>query len=83
MAVSDLRLAESILSLTPENVPSFANIELIETLDDSAYFANERDDDGVRYASRIQTWLELNSGDARQRETARDLYQSIIRDLRL
>lgn len=83
VAVSDLRLAESILSLTPENVPSFADIELIETLDDSAYFANERDDDGVRYASRIQTWLELNSGDARQRETAKDLYQSIIRDLRL
>ena len=78
VAVSDLKLAESLLSLTPESVPSFADIVLIETQDDAAFFANEQDD-GVRYASRIQTWIELNAGDARQRETAKDLYQSIIR----
>ncbi len=54
-------------------------IVLIETQDDAAFFANEQDEDGVRYASRIQTWLELNAGDARQRETAKDLYQSIIK----
>jgi hypothetical protein len=79
VAVSDLKLAESLLSLTPESVPSFADIVLIETRDDAAFFANEQDEDGVRYASRIQTWLELNAGDARQRETAKDLYQSIIK----
>lgn len=79
VAVSDLKLAESLLSLTPESVPSFADILLIETLEDAAFFANQQDDDGVRYASRIQTWLELNAGDARQRETAKDLYQSIIK----
>ena len=54
-------------------------IVLIETQDDAAFFANEQDEDGVRYASRIQTWLELNAGDARQRETAKDLYQSIVK----
>jgi hypothetical protein len=79
VVVSDLKLAESLLSLTPESVPSFADIVLIETQDDAAFFANEQDEDGVRYASRIQTWLELNAGDARQRETAKDLYQSIIK----
>lgn len=79
VAVSDLKLAESLLSLTPESVPSFADIVLIETQDDAAFFANEQDEDGVRYASRIQTWIELNAGDARQRETAKDLYQSIIK----
>lgn len=79
VAVSDLKVAESLLSLTPESVPSFADIVLIETQDDAAFFANEQDEDGVRYASRIQTWIELNSGDARQRETAQDLYQSIIK----
>jgi hypothetical protein len=47
--------------------------------DDAAFFANEQDEDGVRYASRIQTWIELHAGDARQRETAKDLYQSIIK----
>ncbi|AMV30485.1 hypothetical protein VN12_00115 [Pirellula sp. SH-Sr6A] len=79
MAVSDLKVAESLLSLTPETVPSFADIVLIETQDAAAFFANEQDEDGVRYASRIQTWIELNSGDARQRETAQDLYPSIIK----
>jgi hypothetical protein len=54
-------------------------IVLIETQDDAALFANEQDEDGVRYASRIHIWLELNVGDARQRETAKDLYQSIIK----
>ncbi|WP_160149404.1 hypothetical protein [Roseiconus lacunae] len=78
VAVSDMKLAESLLSLTPESVPSFADIVLIETQDDAAFFANEQDDDEVRYASRIQTWIELNAGDARQRETAKDLHQSII-----
>jgi hypothetical protein len=79
VAVSDLKLAESLLSLTPESVPSFADLELIETRHAAAFFANVQDKDGVRFASRIQTWLELNAGDARQRETAKDLYQSIIK----
>jgi hypothetical protein len=39
-------------------------IVLIETQDDAALFANEQDEDGVRYASRIHIWLELNAGDA-------------------
>jgi hypothetical protein len=69
-------LSEPTYRLTPESVPSFADIVLIETQDDAAFFANEQDEDGVRYASRIQTWLELNASDARQRETAKDLYQS-------
>jgi len=80
VAVSDLKLAESLLSLTPENVPSFADIVLMETDDDEAFFANEQDHEGIRFASRIQTWLELNAGDARQRETSKDLYQAIIRE---
>jgi hypothetical protein len=78
VAVSNLRLAESLLSLTPESIPSFADIVLVETQDEASFFANEQDEDGIRYASRIQTWLELYTGDARQRESAKDLYQSII-----
>ena len=80
VAVSDLKLAESLLSLSPETVPSFADVVLMETKDDETFFANERDSDGIRYTSRIQTWLELNDGDARQRETAKDLYQTIIKE---
>lgn len=80
VAVSDLKHAESLLSLNPESVPNFADVVLIETGDDEYFFANEQDDAGIRYASRVQTWLELNAGDARQRETAKDLYQAIIKE---
>jgi hypothetical protein len=83
LVVNDLKLAESALCLTPESVPSFADIVLLESEEDEYYFANERDEAGVRYASRVQTWLELNAGDARQRETAKDLYQPIIRKARV
>ena len=40
VAISDMKLAESLLSLTPESVPSFADIVLIEMQDDAAFFAN-------------------------------------------
>jgi len=83
VAVSDLKHAESLLLLTPESVPNFADVALIETTDDEYFFANERDDEGIHYASRIQTWLELTAGDARQRETAKDLYQVIIKESRV
>jgi len=83
LVVNNLKLAESSLRLTPESVPSFADIVLMESEEDEYYFANERDEAGVRYASRVQTWLELNAGDARQRETAKDLYQPIIRKARV
>ncbi|HBJ37253.1 MAG TPA: hypothetical protein DDZ51_21355 [Planctomycetaceae bacterium] len=83
LIVNNLKLAESTLSLIPESVPSFADIVLMESEEDEYYFANERDEAGVRYASRVQTWLELNAGDARQRETAKDLYQTIIRKSRV
>ena len=55
----------------------------MESEEDEYYFANERDEAGVLYANRVQTWLELNAGDARQRETAKDLYQTIIRKTRV
>ena len=83
VAVSDMKMAESLLSLIPESVPSFADILLQETTDYSVFFANEHDDAGIRYASRVQTWLDLADGDARQRETAKDLYKAIIQDLKV
>ena len=76
-------MAESLLSLIPESVPSFADILLQETTDNSVFFANEHDDAGIRYASRVQTWLDLADGDARQRETSKDLYKAIIRDFKV
>ena len=80
IAVSDLARSVALLGGTPEPVPNFADIELLEMEEPGIYFANETDSDGVRWASRLQTWLELRGGDARQQEAARDLRQQLLRE---
>lgn len=79
IAVSDLARAQALLGGTIEPVASFADIELIETDEPGFFFMNEIDDGGLRWASKIQTWLELRSGDARQRQVAEDLYGQLAR----
>ena len=83
IAVSSLSLATSLLSGTPEPVPNFADIELIETDEPGFFFGTETDDNGIRWASKLQTWLELQSGDARQHETAKELREQILREVQL
>jgi hypothetical protein len=78
LAVSDLSLASSLLGGTPEPIANYADLDLLETDESGFYFANETDDDGVRWANRLQTWLELQAGDARQREAAQDLRRQIL-----
>jgi hypothetical protein len=82
IAVSSLPLALTLLGGTLEPVPSFADVELIETVDPGFFFANEVDPSGVRWASKLQTWLELQSGDARQQDAARDLRERILREVK-
>lgn len=77
IAVSDLRVAESLLGGNPEPVPNFADVELIETDEAGYFFANEIDDSGIRWASKLQTWLELQRGDGRQQEAASILRRQI------
>ncbi len=83
IAVSDLATAwHQLDSVTePESVRNFADLELCETDELGFYFDNEVDKNGVRFASRLQTWLELQCGDARQQEAARDLRQRILGEL--
>lgn len=81
IVVSDLTISAALLGGTPEPVPNFADVELLETEEPGFYFANETDSDGVRWASRLQTWLELQRGDARQQEAARDLRQQLLREV--
>jgi hypothetical protein len=82
IAVSSLPLARSLLGGTPEPVPNFADLELMETDEPGFFFSNEIDENGVRWASKLQTWLELQSGDARQQEAARDLRDQILNETR-
>jgi hypothetical protein len=78
IAVSDLSLATSLLGGTPEPVASFADVELIETDEAGFFFQCETDDSGLRWASRLQTWLEMQAGDARQQAAAHDLRLQIL-----
>ncbi|MBK5256673.1 MAG: hypothetical protein JJE39_11620 [Vicinamibacteria bacterium] len=82
IAVSDVEAATTLLGGTPEDVPSFADIELIQTDEAGFFFNNEIDDHGVRWASRLQAWLELQAGDARQQSAARDLRGILLRGAR-
>jgi len=78
IAVSSRTLALTLLGGTPESVPNFADVELIETDEPGFFFGNETDERGIRWASRLQTWLELQSGDARQQDAAKDLRDQIL-----
>lgn len=80
IAVSSLPLAMTLLVGTPEPVPNFADVELMETDEPGCFFGNEIDEKGTRWASRLQTWLELQSGDARQQEAAKDLRLQILEE---
>lgn len=78
VAVTNLKSAELVLDWPQERIPAFATCELIETSDTSLYFQN-LDHQNVYWASRIQTWLELSHGDARQQEAARNLRKQILK----
>jgi hypothetical protein len=82
IAVSSLPLALTLLGGTPESVPNFADVELVETDEAGFFFGNETDETGIRWASRLQTWLELQSGDARQQDAAKDLRVQILKEVR-
>ncbi len=81
VAVSDLSCAESLLDGVAESLPSFADLELIETDEPGFFFDPIRDEAGVRWAGRLQTWLELQAGDARQQAAARELQRLMLKGL--
>ena len=78
IAVSDLPRAASLLGGVPESVPNFADVELLQTEEPGFFFQTVADDRGIKWASRLQTWLELQAGDARQQEAARDVRGQIL-----
>ena len=82
IAVSILPLAVTLLGGTPESVPNFADVELVETDEPGFFFGNETDERGICWASRLQTWLELQAGDARQQDAAKDLREQILREVK-
>ena len=60
---------------------NFADLELVESEERGFFYANETDKNGVRWASRLQTWLELQSGDGRQQQAARDVRAQLLKGI--
>ncbi|MGB0155586.1 MAG: hypothetical protein ACPGFB_16315 [Verrucomicrobiales bacterium] len=63
---------------TPSTVPSFADLELWQSNDPGFYFDTRVDEEGIRWSSPLQSYLELQAGDARQKEVASDLRQKLL-----
>lgn len=59
----------------------FPNLEIIETQDKTVYFDTQRYR-GFEWASPVQTYLELTAGDQRERDTAGQVKEVILRHLR-
>ena len=77
IAVTNIEHAQSLLEATVETVPSFADVELLESNEEGFYFSTVREKE-MSWASKLQTWIELQNGDARQREAASDLQRQIL-----
>ena len=81
IAVASLPMALELFGDKAKRVANFADIYLFETDEEGFFFANEVDGKDVRWASKLQTWLELQAGDARQQDAARDLRQQILQEV--
>lgn len=58
----------------------FANLEILET-EDSRVFFDRRKNENIDYASPVQTWLELMSGDKRQQDVANQVKIHILQSV--
>ncbi|MCK4601324.1 MAG: hypothetical protein KAU28_02585, partial [Phycisphaerae bacterium] len=70
----------SAADLDVKETDRFANIEILRT-DDARAFFDPRVKDGIPYASPIQTWLDLVSGDKRQKDAAKQVRRGILASL--
>ena len=73
--VSDLAAAAELLELKETRV--FPNLELIQETADGVYF-DARSENGVLWASPLQSWLELAFAGPRDREAAHVLKKALL-----
>jgi hypothetical protein len=72
---------EALLRGLPTTVDErFANLELRQAPDSSVYFDADIDQRSIRWASPVQTCLEMLSGDARLYDSAQPLRERLIRE---
>lgn len=72
--------AESLIEgLSFEETKRFPNLRLIETRDPLAFFDARPDQDGYPWASPIQTYLEMATGEPRLKQSAEAVRDAILR----
>ncbi len=76
------RVEELLKQLPGDQEDRFPNLELIETVDERPYF-DARLEEGFRWASPVQVYLELMAGDKRDQETAEQVKSVLLRDVEL
>jgi len=74
------RLEMLLTRLSGSQSDRFPNLELIETEDETVYF-DARQEDNFWWASPVQVYLELMTGDKRDQETAEQVRSFLLRDL--
>lgn len=74
----DATRVQALLDASASN--RFPNVVLFETAEQPFYF-DARIEDGINWASPVQTYLELMSGDKRDKETAEQVQAYILRRL--
>ncbi|MFN3194034.1 MAG: hypothetical protein ACE361_26230 [Aureliella sp.] len=72
------RLLSTSAQSKMEQAERFVDLEIQETADATVYFDVRRDGDGVPFASPIQSYLELQAGDKRQKEAAKQIRDVIL-----
>ena len=72
------QLLEQSLLVETERLP---DIELLEVSDEAVFFDSRNEESGVMFASPVQTYLELMSGDKRDKETAEQVKDFILTEL--
>jgi hypothetical protein len=77
---SDVRSIGESLGNRFRETSRFPTLELVETRDQLVYFDPRRDAD-FPWASPIQTYLELMSGDKRQREVGEQVKRRILKEM--
>lgn len=70
----------SALSMQVDSTSRFPNFRLIRT-DDPTAFLDTRTDDEVEYSSPLQCYLELMQGDKREKETAGQVRELILKGI--
>lgn len=81
LIVSDLDVAREALGAEIEPAAAFADFELCQSAESGYFFDARVDEAGVRWASPIQTFVELQAGDARGQEAAKDVRRRILEAL--